>query len=217
MRTFALCDHTSISRSAVRTGCRQSIPSSNIDNCAALSDTLPLCACGQTKRPRSKRLAIKHRPVPSHHNSLSKSPRRPRKTKICPQNGLLASACCTRALKPVKPLRMSVTPAASQIRVRLVVLVATTPIAATRLPERRSVRHPEGRFRSAASHPRQASVARYSRRLTAYQAVVAHVPQQLSSPVEMLPSARRLERAAFVPHSASQHDRALAIDRGYSD
>ncbi len=57
-------------------------PSSNIDSCAALSDTLPLCACGQMKRPRSKRLAIKHRPVPSHHNSLSRSPRRPRKTKI---------------------------------------------------------------------------------------------------------------------------------------
>jgi hypothetical protein len=29
---------------ALRFGCRQSIPSSNIDSCAALIDTAPLCA-----------------------------------------------------------------------------------------------------------------------------------------------------------------------------
>ncbi len=61
-----------MSGAAARTGCRQSIPSSNIESCAALSDTLPLCACGQIKRPRSKRLAIKQRPVPSHHNTLKR-------------------------------------------------------------------------------------------------------------------------------------------------
>ena len=47
----------------VRTGMRQSMPSSSIDNCAAVSDTLPDVACGQTKRPRSNRLASSIRPL----------------------------------------------------------------------------------------------------------------------------------------------------------
>src|ERR1700723_179839 len=73
---------------------------------------------------------------------------------------------------------MSVVPAASQMRVPLGTLVATTLIAATPRPERRSIRHPACRFRSAASHPRQASVARYSRRLPACQEPVAtHAPR----------------------------------------
>ena len=38
-------------------GMRQSMPSSSIDSCAGVSDTLPCVACGQTKRPRSSRLA----------------------------------------------------------------------------------------------------------------------------------------------------------------
>jgi len=81
----------------------------------------------QMKRPRSNRFAIKHSPVPSHHSNFTRSPCRPRKTKACPQNGLLASAFCTRALRPVNPFRVSVTPAASQTRVPL----ATTLIGAT--------------------------------------------------------------------------------------
>jgi hypothetical protein len=39
----------------LRSGRLQSIPSSSIDNCARVSDTLPLVACGQMKRPRSSR------------------------------------------------------------------------------------------------------------------------------------------------------------------
>jgi hypothetical protein len=39
----------------VRSGLRQSIPSSSIDNCARVSETLPQLACGHTKRPRSSR------------------------------------------------------------------------------------------------------------------------------------------------------------------
>src|SRR5664280_804438 len=66
---FVLRHHSSMSGSAVRTGCRQSIPSSSIDSCAGVSDTDPFCACGHIKRPRSNRLAIKHSPVPSHHIS----------------------------------------------------------------------------------------------------------------------------------------------------
>ena len=42
---------------SVRAGMRQSMPSSSIDNCAGVSDTTPSLACGQTKRPRSSRLA----------------------------------------------------------------------------------------------------------------------------------------------------------------
>ena len=33
----------------MRSGLRQSMPSSSIDSCATLIDTLPLSACGQTK------------------------------------------------------------------------------------------------------------------------------------------------------------------------
>jgi hypothetical protein len=65
----------------VRVGRRQSMPSSSIDNCARLSDTAPSSACGQMKRPRSSRLANRQSPSPSHHSSLMRSPRRPRKTK----------------------------------------------------------------------------------------------------------------------------------------
>src|ERR1035441_7274153 len=42
--------------SQVRSGRRQSMPSSSIDNCARVNETVPLAACGHTKRPRSKRL-----------------------------------------------------------------------------------------------------------------------------------------------------------------
>jgi hypothetical protein len=65
----------------VRTGCRQPIPSSNIDSCACVSDTVPLLACGQMNRPRSSRFAKRQSPSPSHHNSLIRSPRFPRNTK----------------------------------------------------------------------------------------------------------------------------------------
>jgi hypothetical protein len=47
---------TAICGVQLRTGRRQSMPSSNIDSCAGVSETVPLLACGQTKRPRSKRL-----------------------------------------------------------------------------------------------------------------------------------------------------------------
>jgi hypothetical protein len=42
----------------VRSGRRQSMPSSSIDNCARVNKTVPLVACGDTKRPRSSRLAF---------------------------------------------------------------------------------------------------------------------------------------------------------------
>jgi len=51
--------YTAIGGAAVRIGLRQSIPSSSIDSCARLNETIPLPACGQMKRPRSSRLANK--------------------------------------------------------------------------------------------------------------------------------------------------------------
>jgi hypothetical protein len=49
------CFYTDSSGVCVRCGLRQSMPSSNIDNCARVNETVPLCACGQMKRPRSNR------------------------------------------------------------------------------------------------------------------------------------------------------------------
>ncbi|SCY54262.1 hypothetical protein SAMN05660710_01900 [Paracoccus tibetensis] len=48
---------------------------------------------------------------------LIKSPRRPRKTKICPANGSCFSTVSACAASVVNPRRMSVTPAASHTRV----------------------------------------------------------------------------------------------------
>jgi hypothetical protein len=48
--------YTAMAGAAVRIGLRQSMPSSSIESCARLNDTAPLSACGQIKRPRSRRL-----------------------------------------------------------------------------------------------------------------------------------------------------------------
>jgi len=67
-------------------GLRQSMPSSSIDNCARLNDTTPWSALGQTKRPRSKRLAnrqSRHHP-PENFDEIA---RLPRKTKTWPEYG----------------------------------------------------------------------------------------------------------------------------------
>src|SRR5580698_9147064 len=100
---------------AVRIGLRQSMPSSSIESCARLSETTPLSACGQTNRPRSRRLANRHRPSPSHHSTFTRSPRLPRKTNTWPEYGFCSSTVWATALRPVKPRRMSVMPAAIQM------------------------------------------------------------------------------------------------------
>ncbi len=69
------------------------MPSSNIESCARVSETVPDAACGQTKRPRSSRLENRHNPSPSNQRTLIKSPRRPRNTNTCPENGLCSSLC----------------------------------------------------------------------------------------------------------------------------
>src|ERR1035438_8875563 len=49
--------HTAICGAQVLCGLRQSMPSSSIDNCARVRQTVPSVACGQMNRPRSRRLA----------------------------------------------------------------------------------------------------------------------------------------------------------------
>src|SRR5207237_1086820 len=117
--------------SQVRSGRRQSMPSSSIDNCARVRQTAPLVACGHTKRPRSNRLANRHNPSPSYQRTLIRSPRRPRNTNTWPENGLCSSLVWINALNPVKPRRKSVTPAAIQIRVLAgsAIIAASTPTA----------------------------------------------------------------------------------------
>jgi len=99
----------------VRCGRRQSMPSSNIESCAVDKCTAPESACGQIKRPFSKRLMNRHMPSPLHQRTLSKSPRRPRKANTCPEKGSSVNVVCTNAAKPFMPRRISVTPAASHI------------------------------------------------------------------------------------------------------
>src|SRR5678816_1182538 len=101
----------------VRSGWRQSIPSSSIESCAALSETLPLSACGQTKRPRSSRFVSMHMPSPSLHSNFTRSPLRPRNAKTWPLNGSCVNVIWTFAASESMPQRMSVTPAASHTRV----------------------------------------------------------------------------------------------------
>src|SRR5204863_1200022 len=87
----------------VRNGRRQSMPSSSIDSCAGVSTASPCSARGHTKRPRSSLLANRHSPSPSHHNSFTRSPRRPRKQKTWPENGSLPSTVCACTAKLSKP------------------------------------------------------------------------------------------------------------------
>jgi hypothetical protein len=54
-----LARYTDNCGSQVRSGRRQSMPFNSIDNCARVSETVPLLACGHTKRPRSRRFANK--------------------------------------------------------------------------------------------------------------------------------------------------------------
>src|SRR5213593_759053 len=116
--------------------------SHSIDNCARVSETVPLVACGQTKRPRSSRLANRHNPSPSYQRTLIRSPRRPRNTNTCPENGFSSSLVSTSALSPVKPRRRSVTPAAIQIHVLAgsAIIAASTPATRATTRGRRCLR-----------------------------------------------------------------------------
>ncbi len=71
LRNTGQIAQTPITGSAVRRGALQSMPSSSIDNCARLRDTVPLLAWGHTKRPRSSRLASRQSPSPSNHSTFT--------------------------------------------------------------------------------------------------------------------------------------------------
>src|SRR5690606_7760277 len=126
---FSSVEHQTARTGAVRSGRRQSMPSNSIASCAVVKETLPLVACGQTKRPCSSRLQNRHKPSPSHHSNLIRSPRRPRNTKIWPENGSASSWVCTRAARPSNPRRMSVAPATIQMRVPMGGAIIATPAA----------------------------------------------------------------------------------------
>lgn len=116
-RRIMLVTYTAICGVHVLSGLRQSMPSMSIDSCARVRETVPSFACGQMKCPRSNRFANRHRPSSSAHKILIVSPLRPRKTNTCPENGCCLRIICTCALNPGKPRRISVTPAAIQMRV----------------------------------------------------------------------------------------------------
>lgn len=104
---------------------RQSMPSSSIESCAAVSETFPSLAWGQTNRPVSRRLENRQAPCVrpalgpmaggSHPDQITliKSPFLPRNTKRWPENGSSSNTSCANTESPLKPLRMSVMPAAS--------------------------------------------------------------------------------------------------------
>ena len=56
---------SSVCGRAVHATCRQSIPSTSIDSCTAVSDSVPSLACGQTKWPFSSRFEYSTSPWPS--------------------------------------------------------------------------------------------------------------------------------------------------------
>ena len=78
---------------------------------------LPSRTAGQTNCPSSRRLVNRHRPSASAQRILTVSPLRPRKINRWPENGLSSRTCWTSSPRPLKDLRISVTPATSQIRV----------------------------------------------------------------------------------------------------
>jgi len=90
--------------------------------------------CIQHSRPFSNRFENRHRPSPSHHSSLIRSPRRPRKANSWPEYGCSDNCVCTIAASPSKPFLRSVTPHASQIRTPLggpIIALPPTPRAAS--------------------------------------------------------------------------------------
>ena len=114
-----------------RLGCRQSIPSISIASCAGVRNTLPSRADGQAKRPRSSRLVSRHSPSSVDQSSFTWLPLRPRKMKTWPDIGSSFSVVCIFAARPLKPLRISVMPATSQILVPAGNgIIASVPVSA---------------------------------------------------------------------------------------
>jgi len=88
----------------VRLGIRQSMPPSSMANCAGVTDIFPSAGEGHTKQPFSRRLENRHAPWPSNQITLIKSPRLPRNTNRCPENGSSAKTFSARAERPLSAM-----------------------------------------------------------------------------------------------------------------
>jgi len=91
------------SGAAVRSGQRQSMPSSSMESWADVRLTLPVFVNGQSNLPRSMRLENRHIPWPSNQSSLIRSPRLPRKANSAPECGDFSRTCWTNTASPSKP------------------------------------------------------------------------------------------------------------------
>ena len=109
-----------------------------------------------------------------HHER--RSPRRPRKTKTWPDSGCRSSTVWTWALKPIKPRRISVTPAAIQMRVFAgrAIIRADAPEPRATLPHRQLRRSAPAPCRpSVQSSLRNPAAGETSRRLAVQRACLA--------------------------------------------
>lgn len=86
-------------------------------SCERAMAILPSRTAGQMNWPSSSRLVNRHRPSASAQRIFTVSPLRPRKINRWPENGFSSRACYTSSPRPLKDLRISVTPATSQMRV----------------------------------------------------------------------------------------------------
>src|SRR6266404_1170846 len=100
-----------------------------------------------TRSVRALTASRTNNPSPSYQRTLIRSPRRPRNTNTCPENGFCSSLVSTNALSPVKPRRKSVTPAAIQMRVLAgsAIIAADTPTARAAKRDQHCLRCEPGR------------------------------------------------------------------------
>jgi hypothetical protein len=94
----------------------QSMPVNSRRNCRGVSVTAPSRTGGHVKAPLSRRLVMRHRPVPSQMSNFNRSERRDRKMKTSPAKGSAASAYDTSAARESMPLRKSTGLHATMIR-----------------------------------------------------------------------------------------------------
>src|SRR5471032_1155446 len=189
-----------IDSAAVRRGCRQSMPSSSIDSWALVRWIFPPSAWGQIKRPRSNRFASNQSPSSVAQSSFTRSPRRPRKMNRWPPSGFSSSAVCTFAASPWNPQRMSVTPAASQIRVPAGSAI-TSDIRAGMLRCARQTSRESSRA-ACRSPPR-------SRTRVSASVRCSSLPTSLSAPAPEVPMPSRSRRRSAVPCMACSAQRRV--------
>jgi hypothetical protein len=103
----------------VRTGIRQSMPSVSIESCGGVNDTAPSLACFGLRRHEFaafQPLGIQHQTLAIPSQNLQEMTVAPPEQEQAPLNRSCPSWCWTMATKPSKPGRISVTPAATQMR-----------------------------------------------------------------------------------------------------